>query len=454
MPGDGSPFLSCPNIEDVEFGDDVTRVPAQLFHSCPSKLSNINWNHVTTIGVSSFRESGIQTFSLPDQITTLERYAIASCKQLEETVIPESIVTIGQQAFAECSKLHVVTFPDKTFTMNGQAFQKTGTDESVTTYDITIPDRAITIPAYCFQNSGITKLTLPASIPQIRDQAFAGCTNLAEVYAYGETIAPPANNNAFAGATYDSETGEKLTPNTYDVADLYVECIRLNGGYRYFKDIHARPRAAKEFTTFARNYQVEADDTHYQCYVATAYDAENHEVTVKKYAQLPMNAGAILWKATPADADDYLLTGRTAEGDADNIVSLADGDTNYLIGVLTDTTIQPQETIGGTEYTNFLLSNGAYYRFDNAGTLAAGKSYLHLPVSDYWGSVTENEARPLTLRFVDEAEAVVETRIADAETCRQLGLSDGRYYTPQGIRVAQPTRGGIYIHDGKTVVIK
>ena len=447
-------FLYNRNITDVVFGPEVTRVPNNLFYTCPSPLNHIEWNNVTEIGSYAFYSSGVTALSLSNQIAKIGNNAFQACRNITSLVLPTGLETIGSGAFQQDSKLSSITFPDKYFTMWNNAFYGVGTDESVTTLEINIPDQGIAIPGNCFRNSGITQLVLPASVRDIANAAFANCDKLQEVYAYGEQEAPIAIGGSFGGATYDAETGEQLTQSTYEHAHLYVECIRLNGEWRKFKTISARPRAAKEYTTFARNYQVEADNTQYKCYVATNYDLENNVVTIKQYDKLPSGAGAILWKAAPADADDYLLTGRTTEGDAANMSDLADGDTNFLIGVVNDTSIAPQETVGGTTYTNFLLSNGAYYRFDNAGTLAAGKSYLHLPISDYSGSVTAVEARPLTLQIVDRDEAVVETRLADAATADQLGLGNAPYYTLQGVRVATPVRGGIYIRNGKKVIVK
>ena len=114
---------------------------------------------------------------------------------------------------------------------------------------------------------------------------------------------------------------------------------------------------------------------------------------------------------------------------------------NLLKGVSSETNLSA--TTGG--YVNYVLDSGSngtgFYCVPTAGTtLAAGHAYLQIPAETAAGS------RALTISFDDEDEA---TAISDVE------LQDGEsaVYDLQGRRVEQP-RSGLYIRNGKKVIIK
>ena len=114
---------------------------------------------------------------------------------------------------------------------------------------------------------------------------------------------------------------------------------------------------------------------------------------------------------------------------------------NLLKGVSSETNLSA--TTGG--YVNYVLGSGSsgtgFYRVPAGGTtLTAGHAYLQIPTETAAGS------RTLTISFDDEDEA---TAISDAE--RQDGES--AVYDLQGRRVEQP-RSGLYIRNGKKVIIK
>ena len=114
---------------------------------------------------------------------------------------------------------------------------------------------------------------------------------------------------------------------------------------------------------------------------------------------------------------------------------------NLLKGVSSETNLSA--TTGG--YVNYVLGSGSsgtgFYRVPASGTtLAAGHAYLQIPAETAAGS------RALTISFDDENEA---TAISDVERQNR----ESAVYDLQGRRVEQP-RSGLYIRNGKKVIIK
>ncbi len=97
------------------------------------------------------------------------------------------------------------------------------------------------------------------------------------------------------------------------------------------------------------------------------------------------------------------------------------------------------------DYTNFVLAKKdgvvGFYKVAQQGTLAPNKAYLQIPTASL--TVTSG-ANGIT--FVEDGTTAIQG-VTTATT------ADDAWYTLQGVRVAQPTRG-LYIHNGKKVVVK
>ena len=93
--------------------------------------------------------------------------------------------------------------------------------------------------------------------------------------------------------------------------------------------------------------------------------------------------------------------------------------------------------------TNFILAKKdgvvGFYK-NKGGTLKANKAYLQLPTDLISGS------NSISFYVEDGTTAIQNVTTHPATT-------DDAWYTLQGVRVAQPTRG-LYIHNGKKVVVK
>lgn len=82
-----------------------------------------------------------------------------------------------------------------------------------------------------------------------------------------------------------------------------------------------------------------------------------------------------------------------------------------------------------------------FYRVEQAGTLAANKAYLELPRS--------SASKQFVVMSFDDIPTGIDTPQIATEP------SDGAYYTLQGMRVnGRPTRPGIYINNGKKVIVR
>lgn len=94
-----------------------------------------------------------------------------------------------------------------------------------------------------------------------------------------------------------------------------------------------------------------------------------------------------------------------------------------------------------------------FYKLTEDHTLAAHKAYLETE-TDITPSTPSGSAltRGIILDFGDGTTAIL--NVIDDGDARQISKNDGKYYTLQGTSMQAPTRKGLYILNGKKVLVK
>ena len=159
------------------------------------------------------------SFSTEDDV--FPPYAFMGCNSLEEISLPAGITKIGKCAFA-VSMITKVSVPATVQAIDQQAFYNC---DRLTEFDM--PDAVTTIGqyalAYC---THITKVKIPAGVTEIGKNAFNGCTRLAEIRSYmNEPCA--ITNKTFA--VYDTATlyVPKGTKAVYQNTDVWSQFVKI-----------------------------------------------------------------------------------------------------------------------------------------------------------------------------------------------------------------------------------
>ena len=184
-------FNACGNLVEVNLGSGITAIPNAAFQSCPMlKTLEIPAN-ISSIGEHAFRDSGIETLTIPDTVTSISQFAFYQCKALEEIVIPDTVTSLGRGAFYNSGVKHAVLGTGITEVPYG-LFEYCNTLESVT-----IPEGYISIGSYAFRDCKLlAEIDLPSTLTAIGDAAFTECDTLTEVVVpAGVTV---LNSSAFS----------------------------------------------------------------------------------------------------------------------------------------------------------------------------------------------------------------------------------------------------------------
>ena len=181
------------------------------------------------------------------------------------------------------------------------------------------------------------------------------------------------------------------------------------------------------YTTFSSNMDLDFSDfDELRAFIAIGYN--NQKLFLKSVKKVPAGTGLLL----KGEAGSYEIP--EAEGDLDDVSD------NMLVGVQETTTIS---TLSGN-YANY------YFVKENANTyfsvvtddhvVEAGSAYLHVPALLSLG------AKAISIGDIDNQSTAIETVDSNNE--------NDVYYTLQGIRVAKPQPGGVYIFKGQKLLFK
>ena len=105
-------------------------------------------------------------------VTKIGRMACYENENLTSAVLPLSIKEIGERAFYNCCNFSSVTTEDQSTSLTGS----------------TLSNQLTTLGEYAFARSGLTDITVPASISRIADYAFYRCDKLTQAVIYSKEV--------------------------------------------------------------------------------------------------------------------------------------------------------------------------------------------------------------------------------------------------------------------------
>lgn len=184
------PFEGCSALSDVTFEAGTTQIPDYLFFETGLQSITIP-DTVTSIGGGAFENCDkLAEINFPDSLTAIEgEYAFARCKALTEIVLPKNLETIGLRVFYECVNLQKVVLPEGLKAIKDFAF---GYCTSLS--DVTLPSSLVELDACAFGGcTSLEKINIPAGLTSVLATGnyaygpFEGCSTLKTV-TFGEGI--------------------------------------------------------------------------------------------------------------------------------------------------------------------------------------------------------------------------------------------------------------------------
>ncbi len=170
-------FEDCTRLSHVSFPDGLITISSSAFSYCSGLRSISLPDGLATIGSCAFFDcTGLTSLTLPDGLTTLESSAFNGCTGLTSVTFPDNLASIGSSAFYGCTGLTSLSLPSGLTTLESSAFYNCTGLKS-----ISFPDGLSSIGSYAFYGcTGLTALSLPSGLTTLSDFAFQNCSGLTE----------------------------------------------------------------------------------------------------------------------------------------------------------------------------------------------------------------------------------------------------------------------------------
>ena len=418
-----SAFFYFSGLTSITIPEGVTSIGSGTFSGCSSLTSITIPERATSIGDNAFQNcSGLTSITIPESVTLIGDWAFSDCSGLTSINIPEGVTSIGYGAFYRCSGLTSITIPEGVTSIGKETFWNCSRLTS-----ITIPKSVTSIGNEAFQGcSSLTSVTIPESVTSIGRSAFYDCESLTSVLCKSKKpascegylfpspkprlIIPVGSEEAYASATVWEDFTNRSVFKTFEHAVTTfadAEKIDLDKAYQ----VGDEKTLAAAATNDLKAYQ----------FTGSVVDGTIKGTDVNGI--VPAGTG-LLMTGTEGATYVFPLTSEDATADVTG---------NKLVGVTTDTDLSTL-TDGNSHY---VYDNDAF-RLQSTGTIAANKAYLSLPTSG-------TDKIIVSLGGVSTG---IKGIAADNE-------DNGAWYTLDGVKVNEkPTAKGLYIHNGKKVIVK
>lgn len=452
--GDGtSAFYNHTEITSVDLGSTLTAINDHAFKGCSNLKSVTGGSSVNWVGSWAFEGCGLEYFTWPEKMSYIEDGVFYNCKNLITVALPKQGLTrINQYAFQNCSSLKYLTLPASVTDFGYKWLEGTGSLTEVIYLGTTTPvnegysdqDKCtfyITDANKGWGDKNVSydyPITLSASDDHFgRDFAvdFSGADGLSAYVAYnlsdGHLLMKKVQQvPAGAGAWLRGEQGKTYTVKilasvdnpAYDILTANLD-RSVSGDESLSNIVWESPKVTSDnykYSTLVSQYPLDFTNSGLKAYLAK-YNSGT--VTYTDVTKVPANTPVLVYGETTGQ--EYTIDFLKQSDAADDVTA------NGLQGSATEKT-----TCDGTQYGLGVVDSKLGWYKMTEGTLAAGKAYL---------SISSSSAKSFY-----EIPATIVTGINTVNADKK---ADDVYYDLMGRRVVAPQHG-VYIHNGKKVVVK
>ena len=187
-------FAGCLSLKYISIPESVICLNGNSFCEWDGELECLSANFIYEDDVLfnkdkseiiSFRNQEIESYIIPDSVTSIGDGAFGCCSSLSSLVIPDSVVNIKGNPFCywkgklECLSASFIYEDNVLFNMDKSKLISNRNQEAKS---FIIPNGVMSIEKYAFSDcSSLISISVPKSVTSIGDGVFDGCSSLSSI---------------------------------------------------------------------------------------------------------------------------------------------------------------------------------------------------------------------------------------------------------------------------------
>ena len=431
----GQVFRNNKNItsfNELQYFTGLSSISNEAFNGCSNLTSVIIPSSVNNIGAGAFYGAGLTDINIPTSVTTIGESAFKHTA-LNSVSFPNSVTSVGNGIFY-ATNLTQPVYNSTIFAYMPPSYQG----------NYSIPTGINNISSSSFADcASLTSVSVPNSVTSIDDLAFAGCSSLTSVISKIETPFAFGSNAFWNVSSTCVLTVPKGKRDAY-IAAGWTEDV-FKGGVIEEEIVENVTIAMKtgsgaDRTMIGYSSQYSLDFTginDVKAYIVIGFTDTKGVLMARVYV-VPANTGVVL-KSDVAGVEVEVPTTTSDMYYA-----------NLLKPAVNNVTIYPTQVIDGVNYTNLMVG-----KLDNqqmgfvtlpSSNTYSNKCYLQIPTAFYESATSAREGG-MEIVFVDDETTDIRSLMHNGSA------TNDTYYDLQGRKVT-PVKKGIYIHNGKKVIVR
>lgn len=171
-------FYGCESLSSVNIPEGVTTLSKALFYNCYSLPSVVVPESVDSIGPWAFSDCrNLTSVNIPKGVEYLDYATFHGCSSLPSITIPEGVKSIGEVAFNECTNLTSIVIPKGVTSIGKAAFQC-----CTNLATVVFPESLVNIDDMAFNHcESLTSVVIPEGVTRIGNSAFQVCTSITSI---------------------------------------------------------------------------------------------------------------------------------------------------------------------------------------------------------------------------------------------------------------------------------
>jgi len=454
---------TMPDNTTIIIEDGTVSISNSAFYNCTGLFSVTIPNSVISIGVNAFGSTGLTSIEIGNNVECIGERAFYNCDGLTSINIPNSVTSLGNSAFSDCEHLSSVALGNGITVIPASAF-----DYCSSLTSIEIPNNVTSIGENAFSYcTNMLSVIIPRSVTTIGSNAFYNCTRLNSVVyeaeepyviyyyipfynipstctltvPYGKRdtyIAAGWTEDIFKGGVVEAPLEIVLTDGTTFQNDTEQNCETLS----YTRTFNNTNWQAL-YVPFSMSYDDWKDDFDIGRIIAYyPYYDENGTMTNADLLMTYVTSGTLkpnhpyFIKAKTTGEKTISLTNATLYASEENSVDCS--------------TVEAKCTFTGTyspvQNSEYYVMGGGKLGSLGNGTLSAMRWYM--TIENRGSQFITPPPSSISLRVVSEEDATAILQTINDQRASTVYDLYGRTYDKL------PTQRGVYIINGKKVMIK